>query len=221
MEIMLNSCNPEEIKEALSWGIMKGITMNPSMMGRSGQDFVKLFRQIRDMTDLPVFAQVTSLDPREILEQGRALVGFGDNTIIKVHTNLSGIKGMQLLKKEGISVCATSIHSVIESLMAAAAGADYAAVFVGILAEVDEHDSNKLLSDIRCAYKEQKYETKILAALRSINQLTHAAIIGVDAATCSFYLWPYFLNNSHTKNRWDAFSNDWKNAFGDRSWITS
>lgn len=220
MDFMLNSCNVSEIEEALSWGIVKGITMNPSMLGRSERDFLETFRQIRSMTDVPVFAQVLADNPQEILGQGRVLAGMGENIIVKVHTSINGIKGMRLLKAKGIRVCATATHSVIEALVAAAAGADYAAVFVGLLAEVDERDSNRLLTDIRRAYSESSFNTKILAAARSVNQIVHAAQIGVDAVTSPFTLWPHFLDNIHTRNRWDAFTTDWKQAFGDRTWAT-
>lgn len=221
MDFMLNSCDVEEIEEALSWGIVKGITMNPSMMGRSGRDFLELLQQIRSMTDLPVFAQVVSTDPQDILTQGLALTELGEKIVVKVHTNLPGIKGMRLLKEEGIPVCATGIHSVVEALVAIAAGADFAALFVGLLAEVDEQDSNRLLSDVRLANIESGSATKILAAVRSINQLVHAATAGIDAVTCSFSLWRHFLNNAHTKARWEAFSGDWESAFGNRNWATA
>ena len=220
MKFMLNSCDVREIEEALSWGIVKGITMNPSMLGRSGGNFLDVFRRIRLMTDVTVFAQVVAEDPKDILKQGRVLSGLGENIIVKVHTNVQGIKGMRLLKEEGVGVCATAAHSMIEALVAAAAGADYVAVFVGLLAEVDECDSNRLLTDIRHAYSVSGHDTKLLAAARSVNQIVHAASIGVDAVTSPFSLWPHFLNNIHTRNRWDAFSTDWKNAYGDRTWDT-
>lgn len=220
MEFMLNSCNRKEIEEALSWGIVRGITMNPSMLGRSGGSFLETFKQIRAMTDVKVFAQVVAEDPQGILNQGRALASLGDNIIVKVQTNINGIKGMQLLKSEGIPVCATAVHSVIEALVAGAVGADYVAVFVGLLAEVDGNDSNQLLTDIHRAYTESRFSTKIMAAARTVNHLVHSATIGIDAATSPFSIWSNFLNNIHTRNRWDAFSSDWEKAFGDRNWAT-
>lgn len=220
MEIMLNSCNTKEIEEALSWGIVKGITMNPSMLARSGGNFVKTFRQIRSMTEVKVFAQVVTEDPQEILEQGRSLASLGENIFVKVHTNVNGIKGMRLLKSEGIRVCATSVHSAIEALIAGAAGADYVALFVGLLAEVDENDSNNLVRDVHHAYTQSGITTKIMAAGRSVNQVVNSASVGIDAITCPFSIWSNFLNNIYTRNRWDAFSADWQKAFGDRNWAS-
>lgn len=219
MKLMLNSCNPKEIEQALKWGILQGITMNPTMLGRSGKDFLPLFREIQSMTDLPIFAQVVSTDPDAILKEGLALSSLGENIIVKVHTNESGIKAMKKLKDEKVVVCATSIHSVIEALIAAAVGVDYSAVFVGLLAEVDEQSSNQLLQNIQSVYNQSDYSTKILAAVRSVNQLVQSAAIGVDAVTCAFSLWKFFLNNQHTRARWESFRDDWNKAYADRNWL--
>ena len=220
MKLLLNSCMADEIERARDWAILSGVTMNPSMVSELEDDYVGKLREICEIVDVPVFAQVVSTGPSSILEEGKALAEIAPQIVVKVHTSYDGIKGMALLKKAGVPVCATAIHSTIEALVAAQIGADHAAVFIGLLAEIDEISVDDLLTGIRTMYDRIGASTQLLVAARSIGQVVNAAILGVDEVTCSFRTWSEFLNNAHTKQRWERFSSDWRAAYGDRNWIT-
>ena len=221
MRLYLNSCKLNEVEEAATWPHLGGITMNPTMVAKENYDFVESFKTICKMVpDIPVFAQVISTDPDQILQEGRALSRMGDNVVVKVVTTDFGIAGMKLLKEEGIPVCATCIHSVIEAIPVGAIGVDHIAVFVGLLGEVSELPVSDLLRNIVTLYEKQGIDTKIMIAARSINQLVEGYIAGATESTCSFDLWKQFFTNSFTQDRWDAFSKDWSRSYGERSWVS-
>ena len=221
MRLFLNSCNIKEIEEAATWPHLGGITMNPTMVAKEKYDFVDSFKTICKMVpDIPVFAQVLSTDPKMILEEGKALSRLGDNVVVKVITNEFGIAGMKLLKDAGIPVCATCVHSVIESIPVGAIGVDHIAVFVGLLGEVSELSVSDLLRNIVTVYREQDFDTKIMIAARSVNQLVEGYMAGAHESTCSYSLFKQFFTNSFTRDRWDAFQTDWNTSYGQRNWVS-
>ena len=221
MNLFLNSCQIEEIKEIMKWGILDGVTMNPTMVAALNTDFVANTREICKLVgDTPVFAQVVSTEAEDIIKEGKALASISDNIIVKVQTNPEGLQGMIGLKAEGIQVCATAVHSVMEAIAVERAGADHIAIFIGLLGEVDEHSTGDLIATIRAIYDRSGGSTKIMAAVRSLNQLVEAAKSGADEMTVAYKIWSLFFENLHTHNRWNAFIRDWKNAYGDKNWIS-
>ena len=221
MKLFLNSCQIEEVKEILKWGILDGVTMNPTIVAALNTDFIKNTREICHIVgDIPVFAQVVSTTAEDIVKEGKALAGISDNIIVKVHTNPEGIQGMIGLKAEGIRVCATAVHSVMEAIAVERAGADHIAIFIGLLGEIDEHSTSDLIATIRAIYDRSGGSTKIMAAVRSLNQLVDAAKAGADEMTVAYKIWFLFFENAHTHNRWNAFIRDWNNAYGEKNWIT-
>jgi transaldolase len=221
MRLFLNSCVLEEIEEIAAWGILGGLTMNPTMLSQVKTDYVGHLKTICSMVDdIPVLAQVVSTTPQAILEEGKALASINPKIVVKVHTNPAGIQGMRLLKAAGVKVCATAIHSVVEAIVAAEAGVDHVAVFVGLLGELDENPPNQLLVAMRRAFDNSDSAARLLCAGRSVNQIVEAAVAGADEATCAYKIWKHFLSNAYTQARWDAFIGDWTSVYGDRNWIT-
>ena len=221
MRLFLNSCNLAEIDEAKEWAHLGGITMNPAMVAKENYNFKSELKKITSMVpDLPVFAQVVSENPDDILIEGKELAAISDNITVKVITNENGISGMKLLKKAGIPVCATCVHSVIEAIVASTIGVDHVAVFVGLLGEVSEQPVAELLDNIVQVYKKGNIKTKVMTAGRSISQIVEGYMSGADESTCSYQLWKQFLNNNHTEDRWNSFINSWKTTYGERNWIT-
>lgn len=221
MKFFLNSCEPDEIREIADWGILDGVTMNPTMVAAINRDYVKNIREIlRIVPDREVFAQVVASKAEGIIEEAKALAGIDKNIVVKIHTNAEGTKAIRKLKESGIRTCATGIHSVIECLAMERAGADHVALFLGLLGEVDEHSTDALVADTRQAYDHASAKTKIMAAVRSVNQLVRGACYGADEMTAPYKIWKLFFQNPHTLNRWNAFATDWKKAYGDRNWIT-
>lgn len=221
MKLFINSCQIDEINKAKNTGILSGITMNPTMVSLLKTDYVKHLKKICDMVDVPIFAQVTSSKLEDILEEGKALSSIDKKMIIKVNFSEEGIKGMKALKNEGIQVCATAVHSVLEAIIVGEVEVDHIAVFSGPLTEISEIDVNGILSKVVKIYKESNKRTKVMAAgPRNIKQIVEAAVIGVDEMTCSPNLWNKFFSNPYTLNRWNTFITDWKNEYGSRNWIT-
>jgi transaldolase len=169
---------------------------------------------------MTVFAQVVADTADGIVEEAKALAGLHRNIVVKVHTNSEGTAAIRRLRQLGIRTCATGIHSVIEALAVEKAGADHAAIFIGLLGEVDENPTDALISGIRRAYDNGKAETRIMAAVRSVGQLVQCACSGADEMTAPHKIWKLFFQNGYTRDRWNAFIGDWKKAYGDRDWIT-
>ncbi len=220
MKFFLNSCETKEIREIAEWGILDGVTMNPTMVAALNRDYVKNIREICDMVDVPVFAQVISDKAEAIVEEARALASLDKKIIVKIHTNSQGTKAINMLRNSGIDTCATGMHTVIEAMVAERAGAGHIAMFVGLLGEVDEQSTDTLISGTRKAFDNAKSATRIMAAVRSVNQLVQAACLGADEMTAPYKIWKLFFNNNYTIARWNSFITDWTKAYGDRNWTS-
>lgn len=220
MELFLNSCDIDEIVEIYDWGILDGVTMNPTMLASAGGEFQDRLREICRRVPAKVFVQAVSRDAATLVEEAKRLRAFGDNVVVKIHTGVEGIKAITRLKSStDIPVCATAIHSAIEAVAAARAGADHAAVFLGLLGEVDERPVSDLIEAVVQTIRACRQDMQIMTAARSLQQIVAGFRTGADEMTCSYKLWQLFLSNQHTRDRWDAFSSDWRTAFGSRSWI--
>ena len=201
MQLYLNSCILDEIKEINEWGILDGVTMNPTMVAKFGGDYVANFKAICKMVTCPVFAQVVSTDKKGIIEEAKKMNSLGDKVIVKIHTNIEGIKAITALKDStDIKICATSIHSVIEAMTVARAGADHAAIFLGLLGEADEHSTTELIKGVVELYRHAEgCQTKIMTAGRSLRQIVEGFKLGADEMTASPAMWKMFLDNSFSK----------------------
>ena len=221
MEFYLNSCVLDEVKEINEWGILDGVTMNPSMMAAVGGDFKKIFTDICKTVSCKVFSQVTSTDADTMVEEAKIINSLGDNVVVKVQTSIEGIKAMKKIKETtDIEICATAIHTTMEALTVAKAGADHAAIFLGLLGEADERSTNDLMQGVMEAYMAAGIETRVMTAGRSLQQIVDGFRMGADEMTCAYSMWKLFFANSYTIDRWAKFEGAWKKAFGDRNWIT-
>lgn len=220
MKLYLNSCEPAEVREIAGWGILDGVTMNPTMVAALGRDYVRNLREICGIAEMDVFAQVLAERADRILEEGKALAAIHPRVIVKVQTSAEGVRAIGQLKREGVRTCATAIHSTLEAIAAARAGADHAALFIGLLGEVDENPTGALIASIRAIYDRHRLDTRLMAAVRSANQLVESLAAGADEITAPTRIWQQFFANAHTHARWQAFRTDWKKAYGERNWIT-
>ncbi len=221
MEFFLNSCNLEEIKEIYDWGILDGVTMNPTMLSALKGDFKTNFKNICDAVPVKVFAQVVAPDAKTMFEEAKIINSLGDNVVVKVQTSIEGLKAVKMIKQTtDIEVCSTAIHSVIEAIAAAKAGADHVAIFLGLLGEADERPVTDLMAGVINSFQEAEFSTKIMTAGRSLQQITEGFSMGAHEMTASYKLWKLIMSNYFTLDRWAVFQKDWKNAFGDRNWIS-
>jgi transaldolase len=220
VKLYLNSCEPEEIREIADWGVLAGVTMNPSMVATLNRDYVKNLRAICSIVEGDVYAQVVSERAEDIVEEARALSAIHQNVIVKVHTNSNGMKAIHKLHEHGIRTCATGVHSVVEAIVAERAGADHVALFIGLLEEADEHETSDLVSQVRTAFDHAQARTQIMAAVRTIKQFKTTACAGADEITAPYKTWKLLFQNPHTLARWNSFIGDWRKAYGERSWRT-
>ncbi len=220
MKLYLNSCEPAEIREIAKWGIVDGVTMNPTMVAALNRDYVKNLKEICAIAEMDVFAQVVSESAERMVEEAKALSAIHPRVIVKVQTNAEGMQAIRQLNQAEIRTCATAIHSVLEAIAAARAGADHAAVFIGLLGEVDENPTDQLIATIRKIYDQHAIGTQLMAAVRSASQLVQSLAAGADEITAPGSVWKLFFQNGHTLARWNAFASNWRKAYGDRNWIT-
>jgi transaldolase len=220
MKLYLNSCEPAEIREIAQWGILDGVTMNPSMVAALNRDYVKNLREICAIADMDVFAQVVAETAAKMVEEAKALAGLHPRVIVKVQTSAEGVQAIGQLKKLGIRTCATAVHCTLEAIAAAKAGADHAAIFIGLLGEVDENPTDQLIATIREIYDQHDLPTQLMAAVRSASQMVQSLAAGADEITAPPSVWKLFFQNGHTLTRWNAFASSWRKAYGDRNWLT-
>ena len=220
MKLYLNSCEPAEIREIAQWGILDGVTMNPTMVAALNRDYVRNLKEICAIAEMDVFAQVVAERADAMVAEAKALAALHPRVIVKVQTSAEGVHAIGQLKQIGIRTCATAIHSTLEAIAAAKAGADHAAIFIGLLGEVDENPTDQLIATIREIYDQHDLPTQLMAAVRSAAQLVQSLAAGADEITAPPGVWKLFFQNGHTLTRWNAFITNWRKAYGDRNWIT-
>jgi transaldolase len=220
MKLYLNSCEPAEIRDLMPWGILDGVTMNPTMVAAINRDYVRNLKEICAIAEMDVFAQVVSEKAAQMVDEAKALAALHPRVIVKVQTSAEGVQAIRELKQIGIRTCATAIHSTLEAVAAAKAGTDHAAVFIGLLGEVDENPTDQLIATIRAIYDQHAMPTQLMAAVRSASQLVQSLAAGADEITAPPAVWKLVFQNGHTLARWQAFSSNWRKAYGERNWIT-
>jgi transaldolase len=220
MKLYLNSCEPAEIREIAQWGILDGVTMNPTMVAAINRDYVRNLKEICAIAEMDVFAQIVSEGVAKMVEEAKALAGVHPRVIVKVQTNADGVQAISQLKKAGVRTCATAIHSTLEAIAVGRAGADHAAVFIGLLGETDENPTDQLIATIRRIYDRHALPTQLMAAVRSASQFVQCLAAGADEVTAPPSVWKLVFQNGHSLTRWNAFISNWRKAYGDRNWIT-
>ncbi|BAS26284.1 fructose-6-phosphate aldolase [Limnochorda pilosa] len=183
MELFLDTAQVDEIREARDWGVLDGVTTNPSHVAASGRPFLEVVREICALVDGPVSAEVTATLADEMMEQGRLLSRVAPNVVVKVPATREGIKAIRQFSDEGISTNATLVFTPAQALLAAKAGATYVSPFVGRLDAI-QHHGMELVEQIRRIHDNYSFPTKLLvAAVRHPDHVVEAALIGADAAT--------------------------------------
>lgn len=210
MKIFLDTANVDEIKEAVSWGVLDGVTTNPSLVSKEGRDFKALLLEICSLVDGPVSAEVVSITANEMVVEGRTLARIHKNIVVKIPLIVEGLKAVKILSKEGIRVNVTLCFSPAQALLAAKAGAAFISPFVGRLDDV-AHDGMQVIRDIKTIYTQHHIQTKILAAsLRHPPHVVEAAKIGADIATLPFKVLEQMVKHPLTDIGLERFLKDWQ-----------
>jgi transaldolase len=212
MKLFLDTANLDEIREINRWGVLRGITMNPTLVAKEESDFLPLVKEICSIVDGDVSVETTSDDTEMMVRQGREIVQIADNAIVKVALSPNGLAAVRRLSDEGIRVNVTLCFSPSQALLAAEAGAYIISPFLGRLDDVAT-DGLRLLSDICEIYAAQGYLTQVLAAsLRHPLHVVEAAKMGADIATMPFKVFEMLVKHPLTDSGFDRFMDDWEKA---------
>ena len=183
MKFFVDTAEIDQIRELHALGMVDGVTTNPSLIAKSGRDILEVTKEICDIVDGPVSAEVVALDAEGMLAEGRKLAKIADNIAVKVPLTWAGLQTCKTLTSEGVMVNVTLCFSANQALLAAKAGATFISPFIGRLDDINL-DGLDLIADIRTIYDNYGFETNILAAsIRSANHMSECAKIGADVAT--------------------------------------
>ena len=209
MKFFLDTGNINEIREAASWGVLDGVTTNPSLVGKEARDFKELIHEICTIVDGPVSAEVIGITKDEMIGEGHELARIHRNVVVKIPLIVDGLKAVKVLTGEGIKVNVTLCFSANQALLAAKAGATYISPFIGRLDDIS-HDGMAIIQDIKTIYKNYGYTTQILtASIRHPLHVLQAAKIGSDAATMPFKVLEQLVKHPLTDIGLKRFQADW------------
>src|SRR5512137_1608427 len=163
MKIFIDTANLEQIKEVNSWGILDGVTTNPTLVAKEGCDFKRRIEDICSVVDGPISAEAISMDSAGMIKEARELSKMHKNVIVKIPMTDEGLKAVKVLSKEGIKTNVTLVFSPNQALLAAKAGATYVSPFVGRLDDIS-HDGMDLVRDIVKIFNNYGYKTQVIVA---------------------------------------------------------
>lgn len=209
MKFFIDTAKVEEIREAASWGILDGVTTNPSHIAATGRRFKEVVEEICSIVDGPISVEVGSTSAPEIIEEARGIAGMHKNIVVKVPVVVEGIKAMKVLSAEGVRINATLNFSPAQALLAAKVGAAYISPFVGRLDEFG-HYGMELVQQIRTIYDNYGFGTEIIvAAVRNPLHVLDAALMGADITTMRFDVMRQLFEHPLTDSGLDKFLSDW------------
>lgn len=211
MEFFLDTADVDEIREIASWGILEGVTTNPSLIKKSGRDFKQVVAEIASICDGPISAEVTAMDTEGMVKQALELKGeLPENVIIKIPCVPEGLAATKILTEKGIRTNVTLIFSAAQALMAAKAGATYVSPFIGRIDDTG-HDGMTLIAEIMETWNNYpEISTKVLAA--SIRHPTHVLQciqLGAHTATMPTKIFRQLVKHPLTDKGIDGFMKDW------------
>ncbi|MDE0061001.1 MAG: fructose-6-phosphate aldolase [Defluviicoccus sp.] len=210
MKFFVDTADVGEIRDLAATGLLDGVTTNPSLVAKSGRPFLQVIREICEVVDGPVSAEVTATDHPTMLSEGRKLAQLAGNVAVKVPLTPDGLRTCRALADDGVMVNVTLCFSASQSILAAKAGAAFISPFIGRLDDISR-DGMGLIEDIRLIYDNyETFTTEILvASIRSPNHVAEAAKLGADVATIPPGVLRQLFNHPLTDKGLDAFLADW------------
>jgi len=209
MMIFLDTGNTKEIKEAADWGVLDGITTNPSLVAKEGRSFKDLLKEICSLVDGPISAEVVSVEADAMVKEGKDLATVHKNIVVKVPLIPEGLKACKALTSQGIRVNVTLCFSPNQAILAAKAGAWCVSPFIGRLDDIS-HNGMELIRDIVTIYRNYQYKTKVLvASVRGPQHVVEAAKIGGDICTMPYSVYKQLVQHPLTDSGLKKFLADW------------
>ncbi len=210
MKIFIDTANVDEIRKANDLGVICGVTTNPSLIAKEGRDFVEVVKEITDIVDGPISAEVISLEADGMVAEAMELVKIHKNIVIKLPMCAEGLKACKILTSKGIKTNVTLIFNAAQALLAAKAGATYVSPFVG---RVDDTgwDGISLISEIAEIFDIHGIESEIISAsIRTVNHAIESAKAGADIATIPYKVILQMIDHPLTTAGIARFLKDWE-----------
>ena len=210
MKFFLDTADIEQIRTANSWGILDGVTTNPTLVSKTGKPFKEVVKEILEEVDGPVSLETVSLDAEGMVKEGRLLAELGENVVVKIPMTPEGMKAVQTLEAEGIPTNVTLVFSPMQALIAAKAGASYVSPFVGRLDDISG-EGMKLIREIKEIFYNYEVDTEIIvASVRHPMHVLEAALIGADICTMPFAVMEKLFKHPLTDRGIELFLKDWE-----------
>lgn len=210
MKLFIDTANVDEIREAASWGILDGVTTNPSLVARTGRDFESVIHEICSIVDGPINAEVISTQAAGMIEEGERLAKMHPNVFVKIPMTAEGLKACRHLSDRGIRVNITLVFSAAQTLLAAKAGARFISPFVGRLDDAG-HDGMVMIEQIVRILRNYTYPAEVLvASVRNPLHVIRSAELGAHIATCPFSVLQQLVRHPLTDIGLEKFLSDWK-----------
>jgi transaldolase len=212
MKVFLDTGNLEEIREASRWGVLRGVTTNPTHVAKEKGDFLPLEKEICSVVDGEVSIETISDDTDTLIDQAHDIAQIADNAVVKIALTPNGLAATRALSEEGIKINNTLCFSPAQAILSAEAGAYIVSPFVGRLDDIATNGLD-VLTDVCEIYRAQGYETQVLAAsLRNPLHVVDAARCGADIATMPFGVFEQLVKHPLTDSGLDKFIGDWNEA---------
>ena len=209
MKFSVDTADVKEIRELNDLGLLHGVTTNPSLILKSGGSIAEVTKEICDIVDGPVSAEVVATEYKEMMREAGVLSKIADNICIKVPLTLDGLKACKAIRSDGRLVNVTLCFSANQALLAAKAGASFISPFIGRIDDIGI-DGMELISEIRTIYDNYEFDTEILAAsIRTVNHVKQAALIGADVITAPPATLKALVKHPLTDKGLEAFLADW------------
>ncbi|MCV2447095.1 fructose-6-phosphate aldolase [Paracoccus sp. DMF] len=209
MKFFVDTADVAAIRELNDLGMVDGVTTNPSLILKSGRDILEVTKEICDLVEGPVSAEVVASDAADMIREGERLVKIASNITVKVPLTWDGLKACKALSSQGHKVNVTLCFSAAQAILAAKAGATFISPFLGRLDDINL-DGGELIAQIREIYDNYDFQTQILAAsIRSVNHITDVARIGADVITAPPAVIKAMANHVLTDKGLEQFNADW------------
>lgn len=212
MKIFIDTANVKEIKEANDMGVICGVTTNPSLIAREGRDFKEVIKEITEIVDGPISAEVISLEADKMVEEALPLAKIHDNIVIKLPMTIEGLKACKVLTSKGIKTNVTLVFTPSQALLAARAGATFVSPFLGRLDDIGV-DSTNLIKEIAEIFEKHNIKSEIIAAsIRNPWHAKEAALAGAHIGTIPYSTIVSMTKHELTDKGIERFLKDWENA---------
>jgi transaldolase len=210
MKFFIDTANLEEIREAASYGLLDGVTTNPSLLSKESGEPRAILREITKLVEGPVSAEVTALDSAGMINEGLELKKIAENIVVKVPMTLEGLKALRIFSEQGVQTNCTLVFNAVQALMAAKAGATFASPFVGRLDDISS-DGMELIEQICTIYRNYGFDTEVLvASVRHPIHVVQAALLGADVVTVPASVLRQLAKHPLTDIGLERFLADWE-----------